>query len=199
MPARVTLRRCFVQGVGVHGKQSSALFSSLACGVTMVDTVAFSGPRAGVNLNDGLCGGHVLDRNVLFDWVRETQDHGPINTWSRALYLTDGAPEQPAWNRVAGNLILNGPSPNRDLGNLWPALDNDDGSAFFTATANVAVYGAFKNYLGCVVPRQRRTAASAAPRAAPRHTIFQPPRPRRPARDPPPVTAPGTTRSGRAT
>ena len=28
-----------------------------------------------------------LERNVLFNWVRETQDHGPINTWDRQTYV----------------------------------------------------------------------------------------------------------------
>jgi hypothetical protein len=32
----------------------------------------------------------------------------------------------PAWMRVVGNAIWNGPSPNRDLGNLWPCVDNDE-------------------------------------------------------------------------
>jgi hypothetical protein len=50
--------------------------------------------------------------------------------------------------RVVGNAILNGPSPNRDLGNLWPCVDNDDGSQFYWVKGNLCVYGGFKNYLG---------------------------------------------------
>lgn len=72
-PSGVTITRSLFEGIGVHGKQTSALFVSLACGVTLTDSVLFSGPRSGVNLNDGHCGGHVIQRNVVFDWVRETQ------------------------------------------------------------------------------------------------------------------------------
>ena len=31
----------------------------------------------------------------------------------------------PQWIRIVGNAIFNGPSPNRDLGNLFPSVDND--------------------------------------------------------------------------
>lgn len=43
---------------------------------------------------------------------------------------------------------MNGPSGNRDLGNLFPSVDNDDGSAYFRIAQNVVAYGGFKNYLG---------------------------------------------------
>ena len=33
---------------------------------------------------------------------------------------------------------MNGPSGNRDLGNLWPTIDNDDGSAYFSAEVRMA-------------------------------------------------------------
>ena len=142
-----------VAGVGVHGKQTSALFSALTCRTRFAGNVAYNGPRAGVNLNDGFCGGHVLSSNLLFNWVRETQDHGPINTWNRACYTqTDPATGRPSltpgWTHIARNFIMNGPSGNRDLGNMFPAIDNDDGSAYFRAASNVLVYGGAKNFLG---------------------------------------------------
>ncbi len=52
------------------------------------------------------------------------QDHGPINTWNRAAYLQSyGARNAepttvPLWTTVRANLIMNGPSGNRDLGNM---------------------------------------------------------------------------------
>ena len=52
------------------------------------------------------------------------------------------------WSRVVGNIIFNGPSANRDLGNLFPALDNDDGSEHYWNARNVLIYGGTKNYLG---------------------------------------------------
>ena len=52
------------------------------------------------------------------------------------------------WIRVTHNYIFNGPSDDRDLGNLYPAIDNDDGSQLYWNAYNVAVYGGMKNYLG---------------------------------------------------
>ena len=43
---------------------------------------------------------------------------------------------------------MNGPSGNRDLGNLFPAVDNDDGSAYYEMSSNAVAYGGFKNFLG---------------------------------------------------
>jgi hypothetical protein len=73
VPSGVTISRSVFEGIGVLGKQSSALFISLACGVALLDSVLYSGPRAGVNIDDGFCGGHSIERSVLFDWVRESQ------------------------------------------------------------------------------------------------------------------------------
>ena len=35
-----------------------------------------NGPRAGVNFNDGTAGGEILERNLVFNFVRESGDHG---------------------------------------------------------------------------------------------------------------------------
>ncbi len=64
--------------------------------------------------------------------------------------LNASAPAYPEWYRITGNAIFNGPSSNRDLGNLWPSVDNDDGSSQMFVSRNVLVYGANKNYLGAV-------------------------------------------------
>ena len=52
------------------------------------------------------------------------------------------------WTHIVGNAIWNGPSANRDLGNLWPCVDNDDGSQQYWISENVCIYGGGKNYLG---------------------------------------------------
>jgi hypothetical protein len=47
--------------------------------------------RAAININDSFYGNHTLSWNVIFNTVRETNDHGPINTWDGQPYLTDAA------------------------------------------------------------------------------------------------------------
>jgi hypothetical protein len=80
-PTNIVISSSIFEGIGVYGKQTAALFISVACNVTMTDSVMFSGPRSAVNINDGFCGNKIIQRNVMFDWVRETQDHSAFNTY----------------------------------------------------------------------------------------------------------------------
>ena len=105
----------------------------------------FNGPRAGVNFLDGFGGGNNIKGNLLFNWVRETGDHGPFNSWDRMPYLTTvqtGEPSViPATTNITRNFIIN------SYDSTWP-LDHDDGSSFYEDTYNFLVYGGYKNYLG---------------------------------------------------
>jgi hypothetical protein len=51
--------------------------------------VHFNGPRAGVNFNDWMGGGDILEGNLLANCVRESGDHGPWNNWDKVPYITD--------------------------------------------------------------------------------------------------------------
>lgn len=42
-------------------------------------SIAYNGPRAGVNFDDGLGGGSVVTRNVLFNFCRESSDRKSLN------------------------------------------------------------------------------------------------------------------------
>jgi hypothetical protein len=76
-PADTLIASNHFRGLGLWGKQSAALFQAVSCRTTFSGNVAYNGPRAAVNINDGFCGGTSIASNVLFNWVRETQDHGP--------------------------------------------------------------------------------------------------------------------------
>jgi hypothetical protein len=106
----------------------------------------FNIPRAGVNVNDGFYGNHTLSWNVIFNTVRETGDHGPINTWDRQPYLTDAVqPGLPSlWQHpsfIHHNTLLD------NYNCLYP-IDHDDGSSFYEDSYNFQIYGGKKNYLG---------------------------------------------------
>lgn len=47
VPTGIEISHSVFEGIGVCGKQSSALFVSLACGVSLRHSVLYSGPRAG--------------------------------------------------------------------------------------------------------------------------------------------------------
>lgn len=131
---------------GVWGKQTSPYMQSVACQTELTGNVFFNGPRAGINFNDGFGGGNVLENNLLFNFVRETSDHGVFNSWDRQPYLTkvqDGHTPSllPATSYIRKNFIIN------NYHSAWP-LDHDDGSCYYEDTYNFLVYGGYKNYLG---------------------------------------------------
>lgn len=130
---------------GVWGKQTAGFFQSVACQTNLIGNVIFNGPRAGININDGFGGGNFLTKNLVFNMVRETSDHGTLNSWDRQPYLTTvrngTASLFPAQNNITRNFFIN------NYHSAWP-LDHDDGSCYWYDTYNYLVYGGYKNYLG---------------------------------------------------
>ena len=131
---------------GIWGKQTSPYMQSLTCQTELTGNVFFNGPRAGINFNDGFGGGNLLKNNLIFNFVRETANHGVFNSWDRQPYLTrvqDGHTSSllPATSYITKNFIIN------NYHSAWP-LDHDDGSCYYEDTYNFLVYGGYKNYLG---------------------------------------------------
>jgi hypothetical protein len=83
-----TVANNHIHEVGIYGKQTSCFTQALAGQTTLQDNVCYNGPRAGFNGNDGFFGGNVMSGNLVFNMVRETQDHGPANTWDRQPFWT---------------------------------------------------------------------------------------------------------------
>lgn len=92
-----------------------------------------AGPRALINMNDNFGGGTAITRNLLFDSLRETHDHGPYNSWDRLPYITtvrNGTPSMvPAFNHIDSNMIFGNGGED--------GLDTDDGTDMLNATNNV--------------------------------------------------------------
>ena len=64
--------------MGLYTKQNSFYFQSESFGNTIDANIAYNGPRAGVNFDDGMGGGSAVTRNVLANFCRESSDHGPF-------------------------------------------------------------------------------------------------------------------------
>jgi len=62
--------------LGLYVKQSGFYYHALSMNATVTGNAFFNIPRAGVNINDGYGGGNVIERNLCFNAVRETSDHG---------------------------------------------------------------------------------------------------------------------------
>jgi hypothetical protein len=78
-----TVRGVLCHEVGLYVKQSGCVYIAMTANASLTGNVFFNGPRAAINLNDLFAGGHDVSRNVGFNFVRETSDHGVFNSWGR--------------------------------------------------------------------------------------------------------------------
>ena len=145
-PSNVLIQTNIIHETGIYIKQSSPVLISVSRSISVVGNLMFNIPRAGININDGFYGNHTLSYNVIFNTVRETSDHGPINTWDRQPFLTDGAQTgvPSLWQHesyIHHNTLFN------NYYSFYP-IDHDDGSCFYEDSYNFQVYGGKKNYLG---------------------------------------------------
>ena len=60
--------------LGAFQKQVSCYFQAQTALSTLRSNICFNGPRAGINFNDMLGGGNVIEANLVFNMVRETQE-----------------------------------------------------------------------------------------------------------------------------
>jgi len=103
--------------LGAYIKQTAGIVQFLSRRTYVGKSAIFNVPRAGININDGFGGGLSIEGNVIFNTVRETSDHGPINSWDREPYLVDngGGPSViPERNYITANLLFNAYS------SVWP-------------------------------------------------------------------------------
>jgi hypothetical protein len=145
-PANTLIQSNIIHEIGIYVKQSAPLLISVSRSVSVIGNLMFNMPRAGININDGFYGNHTISYNVIFNTVRETGDHGQINSWDRQPYLTDAVqPGLPSlWQHVTyihHNTLFN------NYRSVWP-IDHDDGSCLYEDSYNFLVYGGKKNYLG---------------------------------------------------
>ena len=63
-----------VHEVGLWTKQNSFYFQSESFGNIIHGNVAYNGPRAGINFDDGMGGGSLVSKNVVFNMCRESSD-----------------------------------------------------------------------------------------------------------------------------
>ena len=145
-PRRTLIEGNIMREFGIWGKQTAALAQALSAQTTFAKNIFFNGPRAGININDGFGGGNLIVKNLGFNMVRETQDHGVFNSWDRQPFLTKlGDAANPSLIPAISNLTLN--FFINHYHSRWP-IDHDDGSCYYLDTLNFLVFGGYKNFLG---------------------------------------------------
>ena len=82
-PALSVIHNNLIYNIGIFGKQTAGVFISMAAEITVSHNTIYRVPRAGICINDGTWGGHLIEYNDVFNTVRETGDHGPFNSWGR--------------------------------------------------------------------------------------------------------------------
>jgi hypothetical protein len=145
-PANTLIQSNLFHEIGIYIKQSSPVLITISRSVSITGNLMFNMPRAAININDGFYGNHTINYNVTFNIVRETSDHGLINTWDRQPYLTDaiqpGVPSLRQHNSyIHHNVLFN------NYRSVWP-IDHDDGSCYYEDSYNFLVYGGKKNFEG---------------------------------------------------
>jgi hypothetical protein len=147
-PARCRVHDNLIHDVGRVGKQTAGVFISMAEEITVSHNTIFRVPRAGICINDGTWGGHVIEFNDVFDTARETGDHGPFNSWGRDRWwktsYNEGGPLEPfarsratldAWKTTH---IRNNRFAHPAGGHSW-GIDLDDGSSNYHIYDNLAL------------------------------------------------------------
>ncbi len=150
-PKSITIRYCYMYDNGMFEKQTSAVCISISQAVTVSHCTTHRGPRAGININDGTFGGHIIEHNDVFDQVRETSDHGPFNSWGRDRWWLsmdgDEARKYALLDVVQPNTIRNNRFTCLPDSHLY-GIDLDDGSTNYRIYNNLLVNCGVKSQRG---------------------------------------------------
>ena len=83
-PVDTVIDSNIVREVGMWEKQSSMYFHAKAARTRVTKNLFFNGPRAGINFNDGLGGGDVVEGNAIFNTCREVALALAIGSYSNS-------------------------------------------------------------------------------------------------------------------
>ena len=144
-PRNITVSGNQMSHNGRFEKQSAGVNISMSQNIRVLGNTIHGSPRSCVNINDGTWGGDLIQNNDLFDCVKETSDHGPINMWGRDRFwpLSGGDSVQKRYallDVVSPNVI----DHNRIWHNSQWDLDLDDGSTNYKLTNNLLLNAGIK-------------------------------------------------------
>ncbi|GAA2353356.1 OmpL47-type beta-barrel domain-containing protein [Nonomuraea africana] len=144
-PRDILISGNHMTGNGRFEKQTSGVQISMSRRVTVSGNTVHDGPRACVDINDGTWGGHVIEDNDIFDCVKETSDHGPVNSWGRDRFWPLDASDAVK----KGYAKLDAMETTRIRHNrIWHSshwdVDLDDGSSNYEVTDNLLLNGGVK-------------------------------------------------------
>lgn len=136
--------------LGTVEKQSAAVQLSMCQSITVSHNTIYDISRAGINVNEGTWGGHIIEFNDIFNTVKESGDHGSFNSWGRDRYwhfdkkLMDSIVEnnfELAMLDVVKPIVIQNNRLRCDHG--WD-IDLDDGSSNYIIKNNLCLNGGIK-------------------------------------------------------
>ena len=142
-PEDCVVENCLITLTGRDEKQTAGVHISMSHKIRINHCSIYDVPRAGININEGTFGGHIIENCDVFNTVLETGDHGSFNSWGRDRYWTPDVKQtsmevekdtlMPFWDMLDPNIIRNS-RWRCDHG--WD-IDLDDGSTNYKIYNNL--------------------------------------------------------------
>ena len=147
-PSESKVKDNLMYNLGTIEKQVAGVHISMAKNISVSHNTIYDVPRAGINVNDGMWGGHIIEFNDVFNTVLETADHGAFNSWGRDHdYFRDGDTlalkyrDKKAGFSMLSPIIIRNNRFRCDHG--WD-IDLDDGSQNYHIYNNLLLSGGLK-------------------------------------------------------
>lgn len=141
---------CLITMTGRDEKQTAPVQISMSQRIRVSHCSIYDVPRAGININEGTFGGHVIEFCDVFNTVLETGDHGSFNSWGRDRFWTPDVvtisdqvalhPDMQYWDVLEPNVLRY----NRWCCDHGWDVDLDDGSSFYRIYCNLLLNGGLK-------------------------------------------------------
>lgn len=149
-PESCRVEDCLITRSGRDEKQTAGVQISISHKITVKDCSIYEVPRAGININEGTFGGHLIEGCDVFDTVLETGDHGSFNSWGRdRFWQPDIRLTNEELKKEPGLPYLDILDVNTIRDSRWRCdhgwdIDLDDGSTRYRISRNLLLGGGLK-------------------------------------------------------
>ncbi|WP_158281238.1 chitobiase/beta-hexosaminidase C-terminal domain-containing protein [Dyadobacter jejuensis] len=149
-PENCVVENAIIHDIGLLGKQTAGVFISMSHHIRASHVSIYNTPRAGICINDGTWGGHIIEHCDIWETVKETGEHGPFNSWGRERQWKQGS-----GGMIKDYVLLDAIDPviirNNRISNFrktisagnW-TIDLDDGSSNYEIYNNLSLGSTLK-------------------------------------------------------